>query len=330
MGRTSAAIAFVIVLLLILYLIIFRKWHSSVNRIFNSNLVSLYTPEEVFGTDAAYTAQALRGFDIMKERGLLILAMVRDVETQIPHMRRKTTLIGQFFQDYRVLILENDSTDRTRQLLLEWARDDPHVTVLGCGENADKCSLKLPKTASGLAPRRRIEKMVMLRNEYLDYVKTHPELHGFEYTAMWDLDILGSAYIDGIAHSIAFMEETPNVNAVCANGVYHESHLYNPHYDLYAAVMKGEKYRGDLHTLHIIKTLINLRHLRKGQAPFEVESCFGGFTLYKTSSLLPDHVRYDMSPEDWNVECEHVRLHSKMGGGIYLNPSMTHLVLENE
>jgi hypothetical protein len=68
---------------------------------------------------------------------------------------------------------------------------------------------------------------------------------------------------------------------------------------------------------------------KRGDEPFEVDSCFSGFAIYRTSSLLDPSVRYDMSGPD-NIECEHVRLNTKIKGKKIVNPSMINFVLLNE
>ena len=125
--------------------------------------------------------------------------MIRDVAGRVPLIREKVERLGEAFADYVVLIVENDSKDGTRRLLLEWAARNPKVKVLGChsvgggrgdgGEvvPAESCSVpSAPKTDGHSVDRPRIEKMVKLRNVYLDEIKR--KYSSWNFAAMWDLD----------------------------------------------------------------------------------------------------------------------------------------------
>lgn len=276
-----------------------------------------------------FNSHALRGFALMKRTKVLIVGLVRDVESTLPHLIRKTEKVGKAFADYRILLVENDSKDQTRSLLLKWRQRNPRVTILGCGVNSPECRLSLPGGKGDHdVNRKRISKMVFLRNIYLDALRT-VDVAEWPLTIIWDLDILGSAYLDGIANTISRMDADPSLSAMCAYGAYHVSSLWNNHYDNYAAVLKGESYRHDLANLHYTKTISGMTS-QPGSNPFEVESCFGGFTLYRTAALTNRNVFYDMSPSLDNVECEHVRLHAKLPGRIECNPGMIHTVVVND
>ena len=328
----GSAVVFWLTLAALVFLLLKFKWIGSVNKVFNTTLVSLYTPEDILpiGVEEKMTfdGHALRGFAQMRTRKVLIVGLVRDVESTLPHLIRKTERVGEAFADYRIILVENDSRDQTRSKILQWGRSNPRVVLLGCGVNAQECRLSLPGGKGDHdINRTRIGKMVYLRNIYLDAVRRFDAAE-WPYTILWDLDILGSAYLDGIANTISRLEEDPSSSAMCAYGAYHVSHYWNNHYDNYAALLPGEEYRHDLSSLHYAKTISGMTSL-PGSEPFQVESCFGGFTLYRTAALQAPGVRYDMSPQE-NIECEHVRLHAKLPGRIFCNPGMIHMVLVND
>lgn len=346
-------------------LIVIGAWSGtrSLNLMFNSSMISLFTPSEVFPFQnrQEMNKRIADGMKRMPNMRLVVCGMVRDVEESIPHMIRKVTKTVAHFADARILIVENDSTDRTRPLLLEWAKRDPRVFILGCGVNAPACSMKFPPTIGHAIDRRRIEKMCFLRNIYLRALRGEGEfasdprfadLRNFDLTAMWDLDILGSVYLDGLAAAVSEMATDPRKGVLCSHGIFHLGLGLTNYFDIYATLLKGEHYRKDLEALHFIKTAPAIAR-KVGDDSFEVESCFGGFTLYRTDVLLPSNIVYDMSPESWNLECEHTRLHAKIsanwkkssesadtgstggtgghpGTGVWSCPRLTHGVVAND
>ena len=147
------------------------------------------------------------GFKAMKEMKVVITGLIRNGAKHISRIRKQTEQLGSHFQDYRILIVENDSTDNTRQQLLAWHDANLRVDVLGCGVNVNECIMKLPKTVDHEADRPRIVKMANLRNIYLDHVMN--EYSSFDYLIVIDLDLVGTCYIDGIASSFVLSKTTP-------------------------------------------------------------------------------------------------------------------------
>ena len=47
-------------------------------------------------------------------------------------LRKQAETVGGLFADYAILVVENDSQDGTRAKLLEWAKENRRVRVLGC------------------------------------------------------------------------------------------------------------------------------------------------------------------------------------------------------
>jgi len=307
------------------------KWYWTVQITYNPAAISLYTPETfTFETDEEekrYDAMVDLGIDDASSKRVVIASLVRDVERSLPEIIKKAESVGKMFKDYVVLVVENDSKDKTRELLLRWAVKNPKVTILGCGVNVNECHMpKAPKTDGHYVDRTRIQKMVDLRNVYLDYIKEH--YLDFDYTMMWDLDMIGSVYLDGIQHSLGYLSQHPDVDVVCSYGIYHWA-FFTLFYDTYALLHRNETFHIDHKTIHDIRKGMWEAKYSRGNQPIEVDSCFSGFAIYRTASLADDAVRYDMSGPD-NLECEHVRLNKKIGGKKVVNPSMINLVLLNE
>ena len=317
---------------LIIFILVIWKWYWKIQLMYNSSIVSMYTPDSFAipeNLKENYDNAVKDGFNVSRTKKVVFAALVRDVEERMPEIEKKVEKMGKMFADYRVLIVENDSKDGTRKYLLGWARRNPRVTILGCGHNAPSCSIKKAsaKTDGHGVDRQRIQKMVDLRNIYLEEIKTNPELRNYDYAIFWDLDMIGSVYLDGVAHSMSYLDNRTDVDVVCAYGIYRWG-LLTLFYDTYALLHKGEPFHIDMKTVHDIRKGLWEAKYDRGEDPVEVDSCFSGFAIYRVNSLLPDDVLYDMSPNN-NLECEHVRLNIKIKGKKTVNPSMINLVLEN-
>jgi len=260
------------------------------------------------------------GFQRMKHLRVNICGLLRDVGDRMDDIIKKVEGVGNLFDSYTVFIVENDSEDNTREKLLEWSEKNPHVVILGCGINKEKCNLNLQRTQGHSVTRNRIEKMTHLRNIYLEYSKQVPS----DYTIVWDMDVLGALYHDGLANTLSYMESQPSIDAMCSFGMYRFYPL-NIYYDTYAHIEKGDTFHIDKKSLHDFqKGFLEVRYAR-GEEPREVVSCFSGFTVYRSKSI--ERVQYE-NPGD-NLECEHVGFNRKLNK-VLLNPSMIHLIMRND
>jgi hypothetical protein len=262
----------------------------------------------------------------MSKSRVVICGLLRDKAGRIPAIRERVDAITGYFKDYRVLIVENDSTDDTRKKLLEWASEDQKVLILGCGVNMAECSLKLPKTEGHSVTWERITKMAHLRNTYLQYIYEY--YYNWDYMIVWDMDILGSIYVDGIASSFGYFGSKKfKADAMCSNGIYRWGFV-PLYYDTYAHRDMGDKFHSSKKLIHDINKGLTTRYMR-GESPVQVRSCFGGFTIYRISSIIKNHAIYGTSKDGNNVDCEHVVLNKKLKY-VFMNPSMLYVVLKND
>lgn len=304
-------------------------WIASTYRrrfLINSTNLSIFTPEELFPSSSPERTERMEkdGFTAMKKSKVIIAAMVRDVAKSVPLILRKVYSIGRFVQDWKLLIVENDSKDGTRELLLDAMRRDPeHIEILGCGINADFCKLSLPETINHEVNYRRIWKMAYLRNMYLDRI--YSEYSDWDYVMMWDLDIVGSVYIDGIATSFAEFQSNPEIDCICANGFY--ANDITIYYDSYAHQELGDTYHISNHKKHNLEVYLNQSKYRRGDDLHRVKSCFNWFSIYRLSSLIKRNLFYREPSE--NIECEHVLFNEQLPH-VYVNPSMIHFIVDND
>lgn len=275
--------------------------------------------------NSTYHEKTELGFKTMKQSSIIVALMLRDMAERILSVQERVYRLVKHFRDYRILIVENNSSDNTRALLKQWHRDDPKITILGCDEDADVCEIPAAsiKTVGHAVYYRRIAKMVYLRNLYLDEIKRTGQ--SFDYTMVWDIDVIGSLYTDGVANSMGWLASDPSLEMISAYGAYRKFG-YWVYYDTYAHQDYGERFDFKYKMRHDFEKGI-FNQYAVGDELVRVESGFGGCTLYRTAVLLPPSVKYTMS-EDGNIECEHTRLHHHLSRK-YMNPSMVNLILYN-
>lgn len=272
-------------------------------------------------------AMTRRGWAVAARSRVVFAGLARDIMASLPHVKWQLSRTSQMFRDWRLLVVENDSTDGTRAALLAWAQQDPRVVVLGCGVNAPVCHANVPRTVGHPISHTRIHKMTVLRNIYMDHISR--EYADWDYAGLIDLDITGRLYMDGIANSLGHMDQTPSLHVMCANGLTRVGGFpfWWHFYDGYAVSEDGTT--DSMVKLNGLKQAIDGWERRRGDPPERVASCFSGFTLYRiTPRFLA--ARYDATlPDSDVVECEHVRFHRNFAGHVALNPSMINTVLDN-
>jgi len=251
----------------------------------------------------------------MARTRVVIVGLLRDGASTLPRIQKQVEQVGRQFLDYHVLIVENDSSDDTREKLLEWHRRNPRVDILGCGVNAPSCQINLPRTEGHPIEQSRMAKMAYLRNLYLEHLRQHHS--DFDYVLVWDLDL--EARLTGLASSFDFFRSHPKAEAVCAYG-YFPSSAGPIYFDTFAHE-DDVPYDHRAHRQHSLRT--RYKHRYGCTDPVAVKSCFGGLTIYRTTALLPHN--YEVAPEP---TCEHTLLHRHLNQ-IFLNPRMRLAIANN-
>jgi len=305
------------------------KYYWKLQIMYNSASLSLYTPKN-FGIVQAekYTYLTNLGQRYAKTQKIVIAGLLRDVRDRLPIIEKRAESLGNMFLDYRILIVENDSKDGTREYLLSWTKRNPKVTILGCGENVKECTLNLPASEGHSVYRSRIEKMAFLRNIYLQEVRKR--YSDFDFLTVWDMDIVGSIYLDGVANSMGYFAIDPSLGAMCAYGIYQWGPL-KLYYDTYATLESGDSFHIKSKAIHDLKKGLGMQ-FRRGESPIKIVSCFSGFSIYRLQPILRSFAEYgttSINDVSGNLECEHVFFHSQLNTLIKMNPSMIHLVIQN-
>jgi hypothetical protein len=64
-----------------------------------------------------------------KEKSALIIGLAKNIAGFLPNTKAYIEAIGAMFKKYAVVILENDSTDDTKEFLLSWSKENRNVNV---------------------------------------------------------------------------------------------------------------------------------------------------------------------------------------------------------
>ena len=202
--------------------------------------------------------------DTLPEK-IVICGVCRNIEAAVSNTIKNIEELGNHFSDYQVVIYENNSTDRTAQLLNDWSNNNPHVLLI---------TEKLP---SKNLPASRTSKIARARNIVLEAVKDL-NYSDFKYLVMVDLDFKKPWPIEEILKTL---EAPIEWDAVSANGVV-KGGLYH---DYYAFRDKGFPFGPELNGSKVWRKHAFLPKF-KGKEWHSVFSAFGGLALYKTKTIL--------------------------------------------
>lgn len=301
--KYKICIAILVVLIIAIYLIYRRIYNCNYN---NKHLIE--------------------GKKFLLSKNVAICGLVRDSGKRLKNNIYEIQKMATYFNDYRILIVENDSRDNTRDILLNWASVDDKVKVLGCnGINLNKCELNLPATIYHDTTEKRIKKMSYLRNIYLEELRK-PQYSSIDYVIVWDLDLNAEFNINGIYNLGYRLMKNPQIDALCANGI-----TGIKYYDTYALRLldddKNRYRKGIYDRLYMIPYSCNINEGTDYEGLVKVKSCFGGFTIYKKSSIVSS--TYDTYPDKYGVSiCEHEYL-SQNFNNIYTDSKLQFYVYEN-
>jgi len=269
-------------------------------------------------------ARINRGKMYARRQNVAIVGLTRDCETSLERAYKITNTLAEYFNDYRIYFVENDSTDSTRQMLLRWAAVDPKFAVLGCGVNAEYCNMNTLATGKEHSSYR-LTKMARLRNIYIDWLGV------CNYTPdiliVIDPDIKGKLFMDGVFESVAYVNEGNygnSVEAVTANGFKRQTGLY---YDVLAHCeidetphRNGLEYDANGLFDRVYRMNDPLRRIRSG---------FGGISVYNYHAVVNKGARYFsaknlLGENDDTSICEHYFFNEPLE--CYLNPNMMYCI----
>lgn len=201
---------------------------------------------------------------------VLICGICRNIEPTVENTIESIEKLGAHFLDYRVILYENNSHDKTKELLSQWSKKNRKVIFLS--EHLSKKQL-----AREFAMKRpnRTEAVARARNQVLD-VALSKEFDGYKYVIWADLDFVDPWDVEHIVDTILHPEQ--EWDAVFAYGDY----------DLFAFRDErcpiGFELVGLSFWDHLEQIAKEFAMKREGTWR-KVYSAFGGLGIYKRSSI---------------------------------------------
>jgi len=258
----------------------------------------------------------------LSKYNIIVCSIVRDagngLRANIPVLRE----LLAYFGDYRVVVYENDSKDRTKELLKDLqATDQEHVLVYMENKAAQKT---IPMASSvncnPFYSTTRISKMVALRNKYMEVVDQldfNPD-----YLMVVDLDV-AQLFLEPILNTFNYGKEW---DAVAANGYSLGPNLRRRYHDTYALTEYGDE--GHPQTEKKIMYLAKkYGKLQKADEWIRVYSAFGGLANYRYEAIKG--LRYQLlenGDDRVEVKCEHFSIYKQMAergsDKVFINPNM--------
>jgi hypothetical protein len=244
----------------------------------------------------------------MAQASIIFLGCARNCEAKLGKSVAAVQRLRGLFGASEFHVFENDSTDRTSELLRQWEREG--VLTLHSRQGLDAV---MPK---------RTERLAYGRNLLVAAALARPQ---FQYICWVDMDGLIDESFDvgGFSSCFQFDEAWEAVFPVNTGYYYDIWALRHP-------VMWPDDYMVQMNTecdlalgnRSIVETAMKSRQIKAelmlGWLP--VESAFGGMGIYKASAC--GNGRY-VGVEEGREICEHVSFHRGLhgaGGRLYINP----------
>ena len=248
-------------------------------------------------------------------KSAVLYGTIRDIEEDFLSSFINLELISKLFKNVYFIILENDSTDNTRSMLLNWSKDSKNKRII-LKDNLDQY---FPLRATRLA---------YCRNEILNFMKANNFGDKYDYAIHCDLDN-------------RFWSLNKNSLLTC----FEDDSL---EWDMMSAVSKNRKYY-DFWALRCEQSWFNINIfscenqgveyetkvgsfenlLKNTEQLIPVLSSFNGLAIYKTKSLLSSsydatyrcNVCNNINRGCWE-DNDHIGLHRKMihqGAKLFIN-----------
>ena len=253
----------------------------------------------------------LKALQNMKQSKLVISVICRDVpEYRIRLNMRILKDIGSMFEDYRIVLFENDSDMNTRQVLKQYCQD-PRVKLLTCEKEGDtECRLKETKAIDDVNysdHSKRVTKLARFRQKVFDHITNN--LSTFNYMLVFDIDLIVGTNALGLVSCF----KTNNWGSMAAYSISKKS-LMPFSYDTFSICLPNRSslklnkranwmtrflFYITLHSNVLYSKILNKRLLR-------VKSAFNGMCFYHLPSVINSNCKYIDSKYNTMGECEHV------------------------
>lgn len=239
-------------------------------------------------------------------KNIVIAALARDCDKSLSKIINLIEELRENFVWSKVVVVENDSKDNTKNILFDWEKRKEGVKIL----SQDYGILTIPEQVNDqekpLVSFHRIEKMAMYRNIYIKYINDIQ--HDIDNVIVIDIDV-ESFSVDSVVNSITKCRG--NCGAIFANGIsvkrifnFAYSKIFYDVFAVYEYPMK-ENFTFTEETLSytfesIVKKLKKNKHYR-------VISAFGGIGVYNYKAISSLHYKVVLNRlNEREAICEHI------------------------
>ncbi len=305
-----------LIVIVCLFFVLELKGFINVHYLFNKEK---YTNQKLDLISENEKANLFRGLEVTASKKIIFSGICRDNEKTIQRVIDNLSSIGEKFLDYRIILFENDSKDKTREIIKR--NESKNVVLLQCKESPD-CKLSSIKSyASGLLSEDRFQKLANYRNRYLSEV--YSKYRDWDYLMIFDCDYSGVFIENGIFHSINLLNS--GYSAVFANGKMNfpgSFGMVTLPYDALAFIPISEKERIDELKIvsvkdkkqfyPLVKNFFKQGLSIKGYSPIDVISAFNGAAIYKISDVMDTYYTSQYSCEHNSLNIELFRKSKKL------------------
>jgi len=225
----------------------------------------------------------------------VFVGCAKDIEKELHHSLKDIVRLASEFEDYVILIYENDSSDKTVDVIRRFSKKNPNIKLIS--------ETHIPGT--------RTQRLARGRNILLNIAKT--AYATYDFLVVMDMDYTRSNTESILKVAESMPQDYSGVTAVSRNKYYDwwafrssDLHLnYDCHKDkqLGNCHMWGDRFGYELN-----------KKLRK------VESAFNGIGVYRISHIPPE-AKYVGETLDGNEVCEHVSFNSYLKN-LYVDPNL--------
>ena len=271
---------------------------------------------------------------------IIFVGLVQNCGQFLPAVLKNLENFATLSSESAFLFLENDSTDNSKAILNAWGTGRSNFTLL----NFDGLNNLGVRTV----------KLEILRNAYVECIRTFKNFKEHDLVVMVDMDNVGAWPVDlkEFSKAIDFLLADKQRAAVFANQI-------GTYYDIWALRHK-ELCPGDAweevfdykvsHPQATDEEAFNqtfkkrIHSIPATDKPMEVNSAFGGLGIYRMEYILKNpnpylgyKIKYTPSPDGTfkisrRQYCEHVHFHEgirSIGGKLYILPSLINGELHN-
>jgi hypothetical protein len=250
----------------------------------------------------------------LQEKPVLVVGIVKNIEKTLKKDIKNIGNALSFFQEVHWFLVESDSSDNSKQTLLE---------LKNANKNFFYTSIEILDKSYNF----RTERLAIARNKYLSHIRDRIDTNEFPYIVIADFNLLNSKLSMESVISSWSRTDWDVVTANQSSRYYDIWALRHPLWSPNDCWEQHEFLKKYIKTPEIVNSY-SLRSrmfkLPKDSDWIAVDSAFGGFAIYRSSFLLND-VYYEGKNDVGNMICEHVPFNRKikeLGARIFINTNL--------